>query len=134
MEVAEIVDSVQQLPSDKARQEAVASVVEALGPESGSQAVTQSLAALPADKAKDAVAAAGLVGQLGRVAAKDIAFLWKLVIGGFVALLLGGTVLVFVLVLSGERTEVIAPLVTGALGVLAGLLAQSPTQSSGGTG
>jgi hypothetical protein len=58
--------------------------------------------------------------------------LWLMVVGAFVVLLLGGGFLLFLLVQDDKSTEVIGPLVTGALGVLAGLLAPSPV-SSGGT-
>jgi hypothetical protein len=57
--------------------------------------------------------------------------IWLLVVGAFVALLLGGAVLMFILVLDDKDTEVIGALVTGALGVLAGLLAPSPVQPKG---
>jgi hypothetical protein len=49
-----------------------------------------------------------------------------IVVSAFVVLLVGGAYLLFVLVQDGDSTEVIAPIVTGALGVLAGLLAPSP--------
>ena len=52
--------------------------------------------------------------------------IWIIIVLGFVVLLLGGGYLLYELVRDGMSTEVIAPLVTGALGVLAGLLAPSP--------
>jgi hypothetical protein len=55
-----------------------------------------------------------------------------MVVGAFILLLIGGTVLLYLLVRDGTSTEVIAPLVTGALGVLAGLLAPSPVSGGGG--
>lgn len=61
-----------------------------------------------------------------------VGVLWLMVVGAFIILLLGGTTLLYFLVRDGMTTEEIAPLVTGALGVLAGLLAPSPVR--GGTG
>ena len=61
-----------------------------------------------------------------------VGVLWLMVVGAFIVLLLGGTVLIYLLVRDGVTTEVIAPLVTGALGVLAGLLAPSPVRGPGG--
>jgi hypothetical protein len=61
-----------------------------------------------------------------------VGVLWLMVVGAFIVLLLGGTVLLYFLIRDGVTTEVIALLVTGALGVLAGLLALSPVRS--GTG
>lgn len=54
--------------------------------------------------------------------------LWLSVVGAFVVLLLGGAFLLYLLVQEDKSTEVIGPLVTGALGVLAGLLAPSPVK------
>jgi hypothetical protein len=61
-----------------------------------------------------------------------VSVLWLMVVGAFIVLLVGGTVLLYLLVRDGTNTEVIAPLVTGALGVLAGLLAPSPVRGGGG--
>lgn len=61
-----------------------------------------------------------------------VGVLWLMVVGTFIVLLLGGTVLLYLLVRDQMTTEVIAPLVTGALGVLAGLLAPSPVRSGNG--
>ena len=61
-----------------------------------------------------------------------VGVLWLMVVGAFIVLLLGGTVLLYLLVQDQVTTEVIAPLVTGALGVLAGLLAPSPVRSGNG--
>jgi hypothetical protein len=60
-----------------------------------------------------------------------VGVLWLMVVGAFIVLLLGGAFILYLLVRDGTSTEVIAPLVTGALGVLAGLLAPSPVQGSG---
>jgi hypothetical protein len=56
--------------------------------------------------------------------------LWLVVVCAFSLLLLGGTLMVFFLVRAGDSTEVVGPIVTAALGVLAGLLAPSPVQES----
>jgi hypothetical protein len=63
-----------------------------------------------------------------------VGILWLMVVGTFVVLLIGGTFLLYLLVRDNVNTEVIAPLVTGALGVLAGLLAPSPVRDSSGRG
>jgi hypothetical protein len=60
--------------------------------------------------------------------------LWMIVICAFVILLLGGTVLLYLQVKDKSSTTVIAALVTGALGVLAGLLAPSPVAGGGSGG
>ena len=52
--------------------------------------------------------------------------LWIIVVCAFTLLLLGGTFLLYLEVKDKSSTTVVAPLVTGALGVLAGLLAPSP--------
>lgn len=59
-----------------------------------------------------------------------VAKLWLIVVGSFAVVLVGGLLLVFLLVQDGKSTEVVAPLVTAALGVLAGLLAPSPMTGS----
>lgn len=56
--------------------------------------------------------------------------LWLIVVLTFAIVLVGGTLLLFTLVREETSTEVIGPIVTGALGVLAGLLAPSPVQSN----
>ena len=52
--------------------------------------------------------------------------LWILVVLAFVIVLIGGTWLLYDLIQDGKATEVIVPIVTASLGVLAGLLAPSP--------
>jgi hypothetical protein len=52
--------------------------------------------------------------------------LWIMVVSAFIVVLLGGGYMLYELVRDDISTEVIAPLVTGALGILAGLLAPSP--------
>jgi hypothetical protein len=49
-----------------------------------------------------------------------------MVVGSFVFLLVGGTGALLGLILAGKDTKDILPLVTAAVGVLAGLLAPSP--------
>jgi hypothetical protein len=61
---------------------------------------------------------------------KTVDNLWYVIVGTFAALMLGGVILVFILVLKGDETSVIAPFVSAALGVLAGLLAPSPVKTS----
>lgn len=56
--------------------------------------------------------------------------LWLIVVTTFSLLLLGGTLMLFFLIRAEDSTEVIGPIVTAALGVLAGLLAPSPVQES----
>ena len=57
--------------------------------------------------------------------------LWFLIVSAFVVVLVGGGFLLYLLVQDDKNTEVIGPLVTGALGVLAGLLAPSPVSGTG---
>jgi hypothetical protein len=52
--------------------------------------------------------------------------IWVIVVLAFCIVLVGGGILLYQLVQDDKSTEVIGPLVTGALGVLAGLLAPSP--------
>jgi hypothetical protein len=52
--------------------------------------------------------------------------LWLLVVGAFVVLLVGGAGAVVALNLTSHDTKDLLPLVTAAVGVLAGLLAPSP--------
>ena len=62
-----------------------------------------------------------------------VGWLWLMIVGAFVVLLVGGAFLVYLLIQSGKATDVIAPFVTGALGVLAGLIAPSPAQAGQST-
>lgn len=55
--------------------------------------------------------------------------LWLIAVGTFAFVLAGGLILIFILVYRSKSTEVIVPIVTAALGVLAGLLAPSPATS-----
>jgi flagellar basal body-associated protein FliL len=55
--------------------------------------------------------------------------IWLIVVAALAMLLLGGTLLVFWLTKNGKDSEAILPLVAGALGALAGLLAPSPTST-----
>jgi flagellar basal body-associated protein FliL len=57
---------------------------------------------------------------------RAVNWLWLIVVSALAILLLGGTFLVFWLTKDGKDTEAILPLVAGALGALAGLLAPSP--------
>ena len=54
-------------------------------------------------------------------------------VGAFVTLMVGGAFLVFLLIQDNKGTEVLAPFVTAALEVLAGLLAPSPVRNGGQT-
>ncbi len=85
---------------------------------------------LPEDEKKKAAAAIAASRPLPDPPQNLVGPIWLMTVGAFVALLLVGTILMFVLVLDGKSTEVIGPLVTGALGVLAGLLAPSPVANS----
>jgi flagellar basal body-associated protein FliL len=55
--------------------------------------------------------------------------IWLIVVAALAMLLLGGTLLVFWLTKNGKDSEAILPLVAGALGASAGLLAPSPTST-----
>lgn len=55
--------------------------------------------------------------------------LWLIVVSAFAIVLVGGAFLLFLLSNGNKSTEVVGPIVTGALGVLAGLLAPSPVST-----
>jgi hypothetical protein len=52
--------------------------------------------------------------------------LWLITVGSFAVLLVGGGASIVALILTGKDTKDLLPLVTAAVGVLAGLLAPSP--------
>ena len=85
--------------------------------------VLQAYADLP-DAEKETVNRA--IGALPTPPAKYVGPLWLIVVLGFVVLLLVGTWMLYDLIQSDDSTDVIVPIVTAALGVLAGLLAPSP--------
>ena len=85
--------------------------------------VIDAYAALPQKEQHEAARAIrALPTPEGPVVAK----LWLIVVGSFAIVLVGGLFLVYLLVQDGKSTEVVAPIVTAAIGVLAGLLAPSP--------
>jgi len=86
---------------------------------------------LPDDEKKKAAAAIAASRALPDPPARYVGPLWLMTVGAFVVLLVGGAFLLFLLVQDDKSTEVIGPLVTGALGVLAGLLAPSPVSGQG---
>jgi hypothetical protein len=69
--------------------------------------------------------------SLGDASPRATDNLWYIVVGTFAVVVLGGVLALVILILKGKSTEVITPLVTLAIGVLGGLLAPSPTKSSG---
>jgi hypothetical protein len=85
--------------------------------------------ALQSDDKKKVIAA---VRELPPPPPSYVGPLWIMVISAFIILLLGGTFLLYLQVKDKSSTTVIAPLVTGALGILAGLLAPSPVGGGGG--
>jgi hypothetical protein len=85
--------------------------------------VIQEFANLPVNEQEKVSRA---VAALPPVPPKYVGPLWLIVVSAFVVLLLGGAYVLFLLIEAGNPTEVFVPLVTGALGVLAGLLAPSP--------
>jgi hypothetical protein len=66
------------------------------------------------------------VQSLPPAPSKYVGPLWLIVVSAFVVVLLGGTFILYDLIKGDDSTEVIVPIVTAALGVLAGLLAPSP--------
>ena len=90
--------------------------------------VKASFDALPDDQKKEVADYA--VQALKPATQRTTDILWLIVVGAFTTLMLGGTLLVFVLILEGHDTSVILPFVSAALGVLAGLLAPSPVTGS----
>lgn len=65
----------------------------------------------------------------------DVAFIWKLLIGGLILALLGALAGVIFVVVDGEETtnpDVIVTIFTSVLTGLIGLFVRSPSQSGGG--
>lgn len=87
---------------------------------------------LPAAEQAKAGVAIQQVQSLPAPPTTIVAVLWVMVVGAFVLLLVGGTIGLFILIDGGKSTEVVYPLVSAALGVLAGLLAPSPIQGGNG--
>jgi hypothetical protein len=56
--------------------------------------------------------------------------LWLIVVSAFAIVMVGGGFLLYLLSNGDKSTEVVGPIVTGALGVLAGLLAPSPVSTN----
>jgi hypothetical protein len=88
--------------------------------------VLSDFAALPADEKANVAA----VISLGPPPPIYVGPLWIMVVGGFILLLLGSAWAVYHLVVTGKDPKDVVPIVTAALGVLAGLLAPSPFQKS----
>ena len=57
--------------------------------------------------------------------------IWVIVVLAFAGVLLGGGFLVYLLVQDGKATDALLPIVTAAVGVLAGILAPSPVSQTG---
>src|SRR5688500_8829155 len=76
------------------------------------------------------VAAEIVVRALANASPRATDNLWYIVVGTFATLVLGGVIALVVLILKDKSTDVIAPLVALAIGVLGGLLAPSPTKTS----
>jgi uncharacterized membrane protein (DUF4010 family) len=72
------------------------------------------------------VKAAAAIRELPAPPPRYVGPLWIMVVSAFIVLMLGGAFLLYLQVKDKSSTTVIAALVTGALGVLAGLLAPSP--------
>jgi hypothetical protein len=96
--------------------------------------VIEAFQQLPAAEQAKASVAIRSVRALPDAPPQVVGILWLLVVGGFVVLMLGGALLVYLLIQDDKSTEVMAPLVTAAVGVLAGLLAPSPVQGSASGG
>lgn len=82
--------------------------------------------ALPED---EKATAAAQIAALPRPPKGVVGVLWVMVVGAFVVTLLVGIWLLYSLIQEDKSTEVIVPIVTAAVGVLAGLLAPSPVSS-----
>lgn len=57
-----------------------------------------------------------------------VGWLWLIIVSSLCLTLLGGVLLVFLLIQDDKSTDVVAAIVTGALGAVIGLLAPSPPQ------
>jgi hypothetical protein len=92
--------------------------------------VIEGFNALPDDEKAQAGAAIAASRPFPDPPPKYVGVLWIMVVGAFIVLMLGGAYIMYILVQDNKSTQVIGPLVTGALGVLAGLLAPSPVAGS----
>jgi hypothetical protein len=93
--------------------------------------VIQNFNALPEEEKTQAAGAIAASRPLPNPPPRYVGVIWLMVVGAFIVLLLGGAFLMYRMVQDKESTAVVGPLVTGALGVLAGLLAPSPVGGSG---
>lgn len=81
---------------------------------------------LPEEDQKEAAAAISASRPLPDPPAAVVGPLWLIAVSAFALVFVGGTLGLFILIANDDETEVVVPLVTAALGVLAGLLAPSP--------
>jgi len=93
--------------------------------------VLQAFEDLPDPEKKKAAAAIAASRPLPPPPEQVVGPIWLITVSAFVVLMIGGALMLYLLVQDDKSTEVIGPLVTGALGVLAGLLAPSPVTGSG---
>ena len=82
---------------------------------------------LPEEDKKEAAAAISAARPLPDPPAAVVGRLWLIAVSAFAIVFVGGTLGLFLLITNDKETEVVVPLVTAALGVLAGLLAPSPS-------
>jgi hypothetical protein len=92
--------------------------------------VLETFKQLPEDEKEVAAAAIAASRPLPPPPEKVVGPLWLIAVSAFAIVLVGGTLGLFLLIADDKETEVIVPLVTAALGVLAGLLAPSPATGS----
>ena len=85
----------------------------------------QTFDALTEDEQRE-IAAAIVVRTIGDPSAKVADNLWYIVVGTFALVVVGGLLALVVMVWNSKSTDVIAPFVTLAAGILGGLLAPSP--------
>ena len=82
---------------------------------------------LPKEEQKK-VAAEIVVRSIGDPSKRVTDNLWYIVVGTFAVVVLGGLLGLVLMIWYGKSTDVVAPFVTLAAGVLGGLLAPSPTK------
>ena len=86
---------------------------------------------LPEDDKKEVAGAIAASRPLPEPPKNVVGPLWLIAVSAFAIVFVGGTLGLFLLIADDKETEVIVPLVTAALGVLAGLLAPSPAGGGG---
>lgn len=123
-QTAQVVESIKSLPTGGV-EEAVGAGLDQLPVAQLEDAATKALGSLPA------AAQQRVVGGLSAPDAETNRWLWKVVVGSLIAIVVIFGVLAFVLIYQKKSAEAPLALATTALGGIVGLLAPGPNQGSG---